>query len=575
MASEKRYNNVLAVIDDRLIPDEGAKKARGEVFTPPNLVREILFGLRKSTLKEFRDTLTNFKAKKNTEFIVKTEEYTKFIWGIAKGGKCIEESESDRIGGIPLQLWRDPNTKWLDPASGIGNFPVVAFYMLDYQLGAHSIDKSYRGDENKNKRRKHIVENMLFMIEINKGNVNASRKIFKQMVPEATPKICCTDSLKMTDEKLIDVFGVNRFDIVMGNPPFNDDLIDNPVGHAQDTELWGEFVKKSFSQFLKSETGILSFIHPARWRKPEHSLQEYFFNKQFIFLAIFNKISGDNYFNAVTRFDYYVLQNKPPSVATSVKFEDNNIATIHINKHTPFISNFGYDIWEKIISKNLEPLKVLGGGSTIKYGKNDRIINGRCPSLKPFSNVNTTAKTAKVPSGTSYKKTYIETDDSGIYVDIVCSSNEHKLLKNAKVIFSKNEVVYAFFDNGNYGLTSNAFCILVDNSNSGKQIVRFLHSKLLKYLISSVKFGNFSTAKDIFDFIPNPLLFIEGEYTSEKIYEYFNFSREQIHNIESIKDINNEDELEVKRKSHKSKTTAEGGARRSKYGRTRKARRFW
>ena len=142
----KRYNSILEIIDKRLIPDEGAKKARGEVFTPLNLVREMLFGLRKSAL----------------------EKGETVIWGINDEGNFFDDKESDRVGGIPLDVWRDPNTKWLDPANGIGNFPVVAFYMLDYQLGNHGTAE-FKGDKNKEKCRKHIVKNMLYMIELNKG----------------------------------------------------------------------------------------------------------------------------------------------------------------------------------------------------------------------------------------------------------------------------------------------------------------------------------------------------------------------------------------------------------------------
>ena len=51
--SEKRYNSILDIIDKRLIPDDVAKGIRGEVFTPLNLVREMLFGIKKSSIKEF------------------------------------------------------------------------------------------------------------------------------------------------------------------------------------------------------------------------------------------------------------------------------------------------------------------------------------------------------------------------------------------------------------------------------------------------------------------------------------------------------------------------------------------
>lgn len=28
------------------------------------------------------------------------------------------------------EVWSDPTLKWLDPANGIGNYPVVAYYKL-------------------------------------------------------------------------------------------------------------------------------------------------------------------------------------------------------------------------------------------------------------------------------------------------------------------------------------------------------------------------------------------------------------------------------------------------------------
>jgi hypothetical protein len=175
----KRYNSILEIIDKRLIPDKKAKDVRGEVFTPLNLVREILFGIKKSSI-----------GKESVE-----------IWGIDKDGNFVDDDDSDRVGGIPLSVWRDPDTKWLDPANGIGNFPVVAFYMLDYQLGTHG-PKDLKGVHNKTKRRRHIVKNMLFMVELNKGNVNTSRKIFEKIVPGVSANICCADMLEMSDEKL-------------------------------------------------------------------------------------------------------------------------------------------------------------------------------------------------------------------------------------------------------------------------------------------------------------------------------------------------------------------------------------
>ena len=275
--TQKRYNSVLEIIDKRLIPDEEAKKARGEVFTPLNLVREMLFGLRKSALD-----------KKESE-----------VWGIDKDGNFFDDDVNDRIGGIPLDVWRDPKTTWLDPANGIGNFPVVAFYMLDYQIGNHG-PSEYRGDKNKDKRRKHIVKNMLFMIELNKGNVNTARKIFKQIVPGVEANIICADTLNMTDEKIKKEFGTNKFDVIMGNPPYNRGGINRADTRkikkveAYDSEktkkpetIWNEFIIQSFNK-LKIN-GYLLFINPIGWFHSGYynDVRNILFNSQIYFIKIY------------------------------------------------------------------------------------------------------------------------------------------------------------------------------------------------------------------------------------------------------------------------------------------------
>jgi hypothetical protein len=47
--------------------------------------------------------------------------------------------------------------------------------------------------------------------ELNKGNVNTSRKIFEKLVPGVKANICCANTLQMTDEKLKNMDGTKRF----------------------------------------------------------------------------------------------------------------------------------------------------------------------------------------------------------------------------------------------------------------------------------------------------------------------------------------------------------------------------
>ena len=62
-----------------------------------------------------------------------------------------------------MNVWKNPRLKWLDPANGIGNFPVVAYYKL-----MESLKSELPSDK---QRSRHIIENMLYMVELNPVNV--------------------------------------------------------------------------------------------------------------------------------------------------------------------------------------------------------------------------------------------------------------------------------------------------------------------------------------------------------------------------------------------------------------------
>ena len=71
---------------------------------------------------------------------------------------------------IPADFWTNPKHKILEPGSGFGPFAVWAFYRLMVGLRGAITDEE--------ERRKHIVENMLYMAELNGVNVDICKTIF-------------------------------------------------------------------------------------------------------------------------------------------------------------------------------------------------------------------------------------------------------------------------------------------------------------------------------------------------------------------------------------------------------------
>ena len=65
-----------------------------------------------------------------------------------------------KLNLLPKKTWKNKDLKWLDLCSGPGNYGIVIYFRL--MKGLKDIIK----DEEK--RRKHIIENMLYFVEFDK-----------------------------------------------------------------------------------------------------------------------------------------------------------------------------------------------------------------------------------------------------------------------------------------------------------------------------------------------------------------------------------------------------------------------
>jgi len=213
MTQKKEYytihepDKLLEFINGELKPKEKEKKEHGEVFTPLSLVIEMLNNLDEAYITEY--------------------------------GKSI---------------FSEPTFKWLDPAVGIGNFPIIV-----YQRLMEGLKQIITDDE---ERRKHILEQMLYAAELTPKNVFIYNKIFCGDTYKLN--IYKGDTLKMnvnTEFKLpVDFKG---FDVILGNPPYNPP---KTATGSSGNAIWQNFVIKSVG--LLNNKGYLCFVHPPGWKKP-------------------------------------------------------------------------------------------------------------------------------------------------------------------------------------------------------------------------------------------------------------------------------------------------------------------
>jgi hypothetical protein len=412
MSQKKQYytinepDKLLEFINGELKPKEKEKKENGEVFTPLSLVNEMLDKLDEAYIKEH--------------------------------GKSI---------------FTEDGFKWLDPAVGIGNFPIIVYQRLMKGLKI----------PNDEERRKHILEHMIYSAELTPKNVFIYKKIF--CGDKYKLNIYEGDTLKMDVKKEFklpaDFVG---FDVVMGNPPFQEQ-----VGPNKTEIIWGKFIIKSFT-LLKS-SGYLVFVHPPGWRNIDgkfKNIQKNILSRDLQYLEIHNEKDGLKMFSSSTRYDWYVLKNEMVDTTnTIIKFQDGTTNTINVNG-LEFIPNGEYEKIMSMIAKNGE--------------ENVDVIHD-------YSLYETRKSWMSKTKTEEYKYPCVYTVNSKSEPSFFYSSKQHGHFGVPKLIWSNGGNPGSYIDsNGDYGLTQFAYAI-VDKPSNLPKIKEVFDSKEFRNLMELSTFG--------------------------------------------------------------------------------------
>lgn len=202
------------------------------------------------------ELLTCSSIKYATYLFIDGEVFTPLdvIGGGQLGGAASQGEGTRMLDKLPDDVWIDPTLKWLDPANGIGNFPICVYYRL--------MEGLMRGEfTDREECSRHIIENMLYMVELDPLNVLMSKTVFCERSRGGDAFDANIHEGSFLEDDLIRKIngGAGRewpekFDIIMGNPPFS---------VSNDKKVWVKFVKQSLA-ILKPD-GYLTFIHPSHW----------------------------------------------------------------------------------------------------------------------------------------------------------------------------------------------------------------------------------------------------------------------------------------------------------------------
>lgn len=362
---------------------------------------------------------------------------------------------------LPKNCWKNPNLKWLDPSCGIGNFPVIAYYKL--------MDGLKNKIKNKQARSKHIIENMLYMVELNPANVRKCKKIFKEIDRNSNPNI-----------QKISYFDFKpdfEFDIIMGNPPWNKSREDGRFGGGV---LWDKFIHHAF-KMLKIN-GYLCFITPSGWRGPGRysELWEFMSGKQIIYIHVYSTEDSKRLFNIVSRFDVYIIKNKPNSKKTLVVDEHDKKHRIDLTKW-PFLPNYAYKEMKSILTDKSNGIDVIF----------DTVYHNQWKHMSHFKKGR-----FKYPVIHGIKKHEIRF--------MYSSTNKKGHFGISKVIMSHNDGQYKYPElndyKGLYGMSDGCFGIPIKSKKEGEMILKAIHSPKFKKILAGAKWSLFQTPHHMFEY---------------------------------------------------------------------------
>jgi hypothetical protein len=482
MSQKKQYytinepDKLLEFINSELKPKEKEKKENGEVFTPLSLVNEMLDKLDEAYIKEH--------------------------------GKSI---------------FTEDGFKWLDPAAGIGNFPIIVYQRLMKGLKIQL--------PNEEERRTHILEHMIYMVEISDKSIYILGKIFCGHIYE----------LNIHKGSFLDVKCKYdfTFDIVMGNPPYNPPKTETG---SSGNSIWQHFVIKSF--YMIKEKGFLLFIHPPGWKKPTDELfdpkkldilggEYYKYDKKtgnqsikqirqgqvwqvlkdngvfsFIYTNDQKNKKIKEYINFFPAVDYYVYQKNGAKTTCNTKniflgqIEEASGVELNyeLNYLPNLITNQTQSILHKITTKEGEKANFNRGIDERKINWNGKIIDWVYDANK---------------KGFQYKKHGINaSSENGKTKEDTVGIN--KIILNYGGGISSYNVKY-ISTSEEIGVLDKTMYSKVENTTRGKHIERFFNSDIVRFIFLITQYASGAITQN------EPLVANSITIPPEEVDDYYAF----------------------------------------------------
>ena len=386
---------------------------------------------------------------------------------------------------LPPNIFFEPERKWLDPGAGRGYFSLFLYNKL-----MESLKKTFPVQE---KRRAHILTNMIWMVELNPQHQETIQKAFGS----SHLNLITRDFLEMENNEL------PEFDIIIGNPPFNSGGLKKvPTNNEKDKKkdgktIWSKFIKKSIS--LLSPNGLLLFVVPSIWMKEDKEGMYFYMNQYKIHkLHCLTNTEMNQIFkgHAQTPSCYFLLEKK--STEKKVLLYDNDV-----EQYVDY----------PLRSENILPVACANTVKALmpyvdKYGSLSFVKKTNLPGKQiklsphknkdfPYSNIKTCIIRDKIKP-----ELVIE------YSNKPCIYHGKK-----KLVLAHGMYGFPFIDEkGDYGISNrDKYVFLCESLEELTILHKFLSSSLAFYLFDATRYRMKYLEKYVFALLPNVLKMSEVE----------------------------------------------------------------